>query len=90
MSIEGQGHFFTIYFPGFVCFVLYWAKISGERLQDHWSSGLFIYLLFIYLFIFISSICYFVYLILVKHFTYRGYQNTFQIYIDFNTFEDVI
>ena len=40
MSIEGQGHFFTIYFPGFVCFVLYWAKISGERLQDHWSSGI--------------------------------------------------
>ena len=39
MSIEGQGHFFTIYFPGFVCFVLYSAKISGERLQDHWSSG---------------------------------------------------
>ena len=39
MSIEGQGHFFTIYFPGFVCFVLYWAKIPGERLQDHWSSG---------------------------------------------------
>ena len=42
MSIEGQGHFFTIYFPGFVCFVLYLAKISGERLKDHWSSGLFI------------------------------------------------
>ena len=41
MSIEGQGHFFTIYFPGFVCFVLYLAKISGERLQDHWSSGFF-------------------------------------------------
>ena len=40
MSIEGQGHFFTIYFSGFVCFVLYLAKISGERLQDHWSSGL--------------------------------------------------
>ena len=20
-------------------FVLYWAKISGEHLQDHWSSG---------------------------------------------------
>ena len=39
MSIEGQGHFFTIYFPGFVCFVLYKAKISGERLQDHWSFG---------------------------------------------------
>ena len=40
MSIEGQGHFFTIYFPDFVCFVLYKANISGERLQDHWSSGL--------------------------------------------------
>ena len=40
MSIEGQGHFFTIYFPGFVCFVLHLDKISGERLQDHWSSGL--------------------------------------------------
>ena len=40
MSIEGQGHFFTIYFPGFDCFVLYLAKISGERLQDHWSSGI--------------------------------------------------
>ena len=38
MSIEGQGHFFTIYFPGFVCFVLYKATISGECLQDHWSS----------------------------------------------------
>ena len=43
MSIEGEGHFFTIYFPGFVCFVLYWAKISGERLQDHWSSGYYCY-----------------------------------------------
>ena len=42
MSIEGQGHFFTIYFPDFVCFVLYYAKISGEHLQDHWSSGLLI------------------------------------------------
>ena len=40
MSIKGQCHFFTIYFPGFVCFVLYFDKISGERLQDHWSSGL--------------------------------------------------
>ena len=39
MSIEGQGHFFTIYFPGFVWLVLYLDKISGERLQDHWSSG---------------------------------------------------
>ena len=43
MSIEGQGHFFTIYFPGFVCFVLYLAKISGERLQDLWSSGFFFF-----------------------------------------------
>ena len=40
VSIEGQGHFFTKYFPGFVCFVLYLDKISGELLQDHWSSGL--------------------------------------------------
>ena len=39
MSIEGQGHFFTIYFPGSVCFVLNYSKISGGRLQDHWSSG---------------------------------------------------
>ena len=39
VSIEVPGHFFTIYVPGFVCFVLYWPKISGERLQDHWSSG---------------------------------------------------
>ena len=39
MSIEGQGHSFTICFPGFVCFVLYLDKISVERLQDHWSSG---------------------------------------------------
>ena len=41
MSIEGQGHFFTIYFSGFVCVVLYLDRISGERLQDHWSSGCF-------------------------------------------------
>ena len=46
MSIEGQGHFFTIYFPGFVCFVLYLAKISGERLQDHWSSGFLLFMLY--------------------------------------------
>ena len=26
-------------FPGFVCFVRYLAKISGERLQGYWSSG---------------------------------------------------
>ena len=42
VNIEGQGHFFTKYFPGFVCFVLYLDKISGERLQDHWSSGFFL------------------------------------------------
>ena len=35
MSIDGQGHFFTIYFQ--VLYVL--ARISGERLEDHWSSG---------------------------------------------------
>ena len=40
MSIEGQCHFFTIYFPAFVCFVLYKATISGDRLHDHWFSGL--------------------------------------------------
>ena len=40
MSIEGQGHLITIHFPGFVCFLLYKATISGERLQDHWSSSL--------------------------------------------------
>ena len=49
MSIEGHGHFSNIYFPGFVCFVLYKAKISGELLQDHWSSG---YVLVV------SDICY--------------------------------
>ena len=32
---DGQGHFFTIYFQGFGCFELYWAKISGERILDH-------------------------------------------------------
>ena len=26
MSIEGQGHFFTIYFSGFICFVLYLCR----------------------------------------------------------------
>ena len=42
VSIECHGHLFTMYFPGFVCFVLYLAKISVERLQDHWSSGWFV------------------------------------------------
>ena len=50
MSIEGQGRFFTIYFPGFVCFVLYLDKISGERLQDRWSSG------FVYVFTLLSCV----------------------------------
>ena len=39
MSIEGQGHFFTICFPCFVCVVLYFAKILGKRLQDHLWFG---------------------------------------------------
>ena len=34
-------------FPGFVCFVLYLANISGERLQDHWSSGLGLTILYV-------------------------------------------
>ena len=39
VSIEGQGNFITLFFPGFVCFCLYEAQRSGERLQDHRSSG---------------------------------------------------
>ena len=31
MSIEGQGNFFTIYFPGFVCFVLPRYQVSVYR-----------------------------------------------------------
>ena len=57
MGIEGQGHFFTIYFPGFVCFVLYLAKISGERLQDHWSSGLISGLAFACTQVIVKSLC---------------------------------
>ena len=34
-------------FSGFVGFVLYLDKISGERLQDHWSSGIISLLQFI-------------------------------------------
>ena len=37
---KGSRSFIYHIFPAFVCFVLYLAKISGERLQDHWSSGL--------------------------------------------------
>ena len=40
MSIEGQGHILSIYFPGFVCFLLYLAKISGERLETIAASDL--------------------------------------------------
>ena len=44
MSIEGhrQGHFLTLFFfQVLYSLCLYEAQISGERLQDHWSSGLF-------------------------------------------------
>ena len=40
MSIEGQGHFLTLFFQVLYILCLYEAHISGERLQDHWSSGL--------------------------------------------------
>ena len=36
MRIEGQGYFYQVLYV--LC--LYKAQISGERLQDHWSSGL--------------------------------------------------
>ena len=38
-SIESQAHFliFLYQFLYFSC--LYEARISGERLQNHWSSG---------------------------------------------------
>ena len=55
MSIEGQGHFFTIYFPGFVCFVIYKATISGERLQDRWSSGLALFVLQLLVYIYMYT-----------------------------------
>ena len=47
MSIEGhrQGHFLTLFFLQVLYILcLYEAQISGERLQDHWSSGLFQFL----------------------------------------------
>ena len=43
VSIEGQGHFLTLSFPGFVYFVLIRGPDISERLQDHWSSGYFQY-----------------------------------------------
>ena len=47
MSIEShrQGHFLTLFFQVLYVLCLYEAKISGERLQDHWSSGLFLAIL---------------------------------------------
>ena len=39
MNIEGQGHFLTLFFQVLYVLCLYMAQISGERLQDHWSSG---------------------------------------------------
>ena len=39
MSIEGQGHFLTLFFQVLYILCLYEAQISGERLRDHWSSG---------------------------------------------------
>ena len=41
VSIEGQDHFLTLLFSGLYILCLYEAQISGERLQDHWSSGFF-------------------------------------------------
>ena len=41
MSNQGHG-LLSHFYIGFVCFVLYLAKISGERLQDHWSSCLIV------------------------------------------------
>ena len=40
MSNQGQG-LLSHFYLGFVCcvLILYEAEISGERLQDHWSSG---------------------------------------------------
>ena len=40
MSNQSQGILSHLY-PAFVCFMLILGPdISGERLQDHWSSGL--------------------------------------------------
>ena len=41
VSIEGQGHFLTLFFQVLYILCLYEAQISGERLQDHWSSGIY-------------------------------------------------
>ena len=41
VSIEGQGHFLT-FFQVLYILCLYEAQISGERLQDHWSSVFFL------------------------------------------------
>ena len=41
--------------------MLYLAKISGERLQDHWSSGSFIVYI-CYMLRLVDKFCYIVYL----------------------------
>ena len=52
--------FLPYIFPGFVCFVLYWAKISGERLQDHWSSGMrVIFLCYFHWLLYMYRACFF-------------------------------
>ena len=40
MRIEGQGHFDLYFYQVLYVLCLCKAKISGERLQDHWYSGL--------------------------------------------------
>ena len=39
MSNQGQGLLSHVYLGLYVVF-LYKSQISGERLQDHWSSGI--------------------------------------------------
>ena len=45
MSNKGQS-LLSDYYPGCVCFVIILGQVSGERLQDHWSSGSFNFLAF--------------------------------------------
>ena len=37
--ISGLGHFLTLFFQVLYVLCFYQVQISGERLQDHWSSG---------------------------------------------------
>ena len=46
MSIEGQGHFFTIYFSGFICFVLYLCR-PRYQVSVYRTIGPLVYLYFI-------------------------------------------